>query len=414
MTLFQIFAVLMTLAAAFSYLNHRYIRLPTATGVMTLGLVLSAAVILLGEFGIPLDDWARTLLKDARFDKTLLHGMLSFLLFAGALHVDLSGLARQKWIIVALASVGVVLSTLIVGLGSWWVLAWAGTPLSLGWCFLFGALISPTDPIAVLAILKSAAVPASLEITITGESLFNDGVAVVVYLITLGSAIGGHLPTLPVLAQLLLLEVGGGLVLGWIIGRVAYAMLQAVRSYQVGVIITLAVVSGGYALADAWHLSGPITVVVAGLLIGRHGRQRTLLNSDLRYLDTFWELVDEILNVILFMLIGLEVLVLALTWEYLLAGVMLIPTVLLARLISVGLPIGLLRSLHSFSPGTVQILTWGGLRGGVSVALALALPAGPERDLLVAVTYSIVLFSILVQGLSVGAVVRRLQRRLAK
>ncbi|MBI5040700.1 MAG: sodium:proton antiporter [Gammaproteobacteria bacterium] len=410
MTLFQILAVLLALAAVFAFLNQRYLRLPTATGVMTVGLMFSVLVILFGELGIPLDDWARALLRGAKFDQALLHGMLSFLLFAGALHVDLNHLARHKWTIFLLASVGVVLSTLIVGVCSWWVLAWVGAPLPLRWCFLFGALISPTDPIAVLATLKSAGVPANLEAAITGESLFNDGFAFVVFLVTLGAALGGKVPEAHELIDLLLVEVGGGLLLGLLIGSIAYRMISVVSSYHVEVIITLAVVTGAYALADALHLSGPIAVVVAGLLVGDHRRRLTRVDAPRAQLDTFYELGDEILNVILFMLIGLEVLVLPFTWEFLFAGALLIPTALLARLISVGLPIGVLRFTGEFSRGTVQILTWGGLRGGVSVALALSLPAGSQRDLILAGTYAIVLFSILVQGLTLGRLVRYLQR----
>lgn len=405
MRLLNLAAILITLSALFSYLNHRYLRLPTTIGVMLFALLLSLILIALGTLDPRIEHYAEQLLVQIDFNKALMLGMLSFLLFAGALHININDLARHKWVILTLASGGVLLSTLIVGTLTWWLLAGLGLQLSFAYCLLFGALISPTDPVAVLGILKTAGVPKSLETKIAGESLFNDGVAVVVFIILFRIATGGAEVSPGGVAGLFLLEALGGLLFGVVIGFAAYAMLKSVDNYQVEILITLALVMGGYALAHAMHVSGPIAIVVAGLLIGNHGRLLAMSKTTRQHLDTFWELLDEILNAVLFVLIGLEILLLVFTRQYFMAGVLAIPIVLLARLISVGLPIGLLRKLRTFSPGVVKILTWGGLRGGISVALALSLPPGPERKLIVAITYIVVVFSIAIQGLTVGKLV---------
>ena len=405
MKLFNILAILISLSAVFSYINYRFIKLPTTIGVMAISLLGSLGIAALGSLGIGLEKDAMRLLASIDFDETLLHGMLSFLLFAGALHIDLSSLARQKWIIATLATVGIVSSTFIIGYMTWLVLHWLDIGLPLIHCLLFGALISPTDPIAVLGILKKAGVPESLETKISGESLFNDGVAVVVFLVLLQVAAGGQEVTAATVMWLFVKEALGGIVYGLIIGAIAYGMLKSVDNYQVEVLITLALVAGGYALADALHLSGPIAIVVAGLLIGNHGRLLAMSDRTRSHLDTFWELVDEVLNAVLFVLIGLEVLVLSWNQSYLLAGVLLIPLVLLARFVSVGVPVTLMRSSRTFSPHVIKILTWGGLRGGISVAMALSLPPGRHRDIILTITYAVVIFSIMVQGLTVGKLV---------
>jgi CPA1 family monovalent cation:H+ antiporter len=405
MRLLDLAAILITLSALFSYLNYRYLRLPTTIGVMLFALVLSLMLIAFGTFDPRIEQYAEQLLAQVDFNKTLMLGMLSFLLFAGALHVNINDLARHKWVILTLASGGVLLSTFIVGALTWWLLAALGLQLSFAYCLLFGALISPTDPVAVLGILKTAGVPKSLETKIAGESLFNDGVAVVLFVILFRIATGGGEVSPGAIAGLFLLEALGGLLFGLAIGFAAYAMLRSVNNYQVEILITLALVMGGYALAHAMHVSGPIAIVVAGLLIGNHGRLLAMSKTTRQHIDTFWELLDEVLNAVLFVLIGLEILLLVYTRQYFLAGVLAIPIVLLARLISVGLPIGVMRNLRKFSPHVVKILTWGGLRGGISVALALSLPPGPERKLIVAITYIVVVFSITVQGLTVGKLV---------
>ncbi|MDH3876745.1 MAG: sodium:proton antiporter, partial [Desulfobacterales bacterium] len=322
------------------------------------------------------------------------------------LHVNLADLARQKYIIGTLATLGVIGSTFIIGFTSLWVLGWLGIELPFIYCLLFGALISPTDPIAVMGILKRAGVPESLETKITGESLFNDGVAVVVFLVILEIATGTQGITAASVAALFLKEVVGGLIFGLLIGAIAYWMLKSVENYQVEILITLALVTGGFALADVLHLSGPIAIVVAGLLIGNHGRMLAMSDEVRDHLDNFWELVDEILNAVLFVLIGLEVLILTFNRAYILAGIILIPLLLAVRFVCVGIPVVILKRFRTFSPHVIKILTWGGLRGGISVALALSLPAGENREAILAVTYAIVVFSIIVQGLTIGRLVK--------
>ena len=402
MSQFELIAILITLAALFSYLNERYLGLPSAIGLMLFALVMSLALIALGKFGFGMEEQARSLLGSIDFSKTLLHGMLSFLLFAGALHVNLEDLMQQKWFIISLATAGVVISTSIVGGLAWMVLQLLGLGIPFIYCLLFGALISPTDPIAVLGILKSAGAPKKLETQITGESLFNDGVGVVVFIVLLRIAEGTHEVGISEVALLFAEEALGGALFGLATGFLAYWMLKSVDNYPVEMLITLALVTGGYALAEALHLSAPIAIVVAGLLIGNHGRDLAMSDKTVEHLDTFWELLDELLNAVLFVLIGMEVLILQFTPGYLLAGVLAILIVLFARMVSVAIPVGLLRLWREFSPGVVKILTWGGLRGGISVALALSLPPGPERDVILTITYIVVVFSILVQGLTIG------------
>ena len=409
MKLFNIIAILITISAVFSYINHRTIRLPNTIGVMLIALLGSLVLILLGPLSLGLKESARELLNSIDFDETLLHGMLSFLLFAGALHIDLSDLYQQRRIISLLATVGVVGSTFIIGAAAWRILGFLGIELSFIFCLLFGSLISPTDPIAVLSILKKAEVPKSLEVKISGESLFNDGVAVVVFLVLLKLASGTEPISFWFISKLFAVETVGGMIYGMVIGLISFWMLKSVDNYQVEILITLALVSGGYALADYLHISGPIAVVVAGLLIGNHGRMLAMSDTTRQHLDTFWELVDEILNAVLFVLIGLEVMVLSFSKAYFVAGVLLIPIVLFSRFISVGIPVTMLRLFRTFSPHVVKILTWGGLRGGISVALALSLPAGTERDAILFMTYSIVVFSIVIQGLTIGKLVKTLK-----
>jgi len=411
MQLFDIIAILISLSALFSWFNYRFLKMPTAIGLMLIALLLSLALLLPIPFSDGLEADAQRMLSSIHFDATLLHGMLSFLLFAGALHVNLHDLAKQKWTIGLLATFGVLGATLLIGGGVWVLFTLLGLQVPPIYCLLFGALIAPTDPIAVLGILKSAGAPKSLETKIAGESLFNDGVAVVVFLVVTEVAFGSEAVSVGNVLHLFLFEAIGGLLFGLLSGGIAYLMLREVDNYQVEVLVTLALASGGYAVAEQLHLSAPITVVVAGLLIGNQGRNGAMSMRTQQYLDNFWELIDEALNAILFVLIGLEVLVLTLTPQYIAAGLLTIPLVLVARAISAGLPIAVMRRFRSFSPGVVTILTWGGLRGGISVALALSLPAGEMRNLLVTVTYIVVVFSILVQGLTLAPVVRAMADR---
>ena len=422
MSLFDVIAILVVLAALFAYVNHRLLKLPTTIGLMVMALALALAVLAVEAAWPSLEvaGTVRRLLEDhIDFNEALMHGMLGFLLFAGALHVDLGDLARQKRIIAILATVGVIGSTFLVGTMVWLVTDLLGVPLRFIHCLLFGALISPTDPIAVLALLKQLGAPRSLATKIAGESLFNDGVGVVVFLALLGVAgLGGHgheQVTAGGIAWLFVVETGGGAAFGFGLGLVAYWMLRSVDQYQVEVLISLALVAGGYALADNLGLSGPIAMVVAGLLIGNHGRSFAMSPTTRQHLDMFWELVDEVLNAVLFVLIGLEVLVLTFDGTYLLAGLIAIPTVLLARFVCVGLPITVLRPIRQFTPHAVKVMTWSGLRGGISVALALSLSdllradeaLKATREAILVMTYVVVAFSIIVQGLTVSALLRR-------
>ncbi len=404
MSLFESSSILVCLAALLSYVNYRFIRLPNTIGLMLIALILSLGVIIFGKIGLgtELEVRAAHLLASIDFEETLLHGMLSFLLFAGALHVDLNDLAKQKYVISLLATVGVITSTFLVGSLSWFLLEGFGMEVPFMACLLFGALISPTDPIAVLGILKKAGAPKTLETKIVGESLFNDGVGVVVFLVLLSLVNGEHSVTPMSILGLFVTEVVGGFLFGLATGALAYWMLKSVDNYQVEVLITLALVTGGYALAEKLHISAPIAIVVAGLLIGNHGRLFAMSDKNRVHLFSFWELIDEILNAVLFLLIGLEVLVLSYTWQYFWAGLCMIPLVLTVRSVSVGIPVLFLKRTRSFSPGVVKVLAWAGLRGGISVALALALPPSPHRELFLTLTYSVVVFSIVVQGLTIG------------
>ena len=410
MQILNTIAILLTLSAVFSYLNYRFIKLPTAIGIMLISLVLSLLLLASGKLGIfDIADQASKLINSIDFHTTLIDGMLSFLLFAGALHINLNDLSKQKWVILILATVGVVSSTFMIGAMSWVILNAFELNISFIYCLLFGALISPTDPIAVIGILKTVGVPKSLEIKISGESLFNDGVAVVVFLVLLGIATGQNEATVSSIGLLFIQEAIGGAVYGFIIGGLCFYMLRSVNNYQVEILLTLALVTGGYAFAHTLHVSGPIAMVVAGLLIGNHGRILAMSDSTREHLDTFWELIDEILNAVLFLLIGLEVLILVYHTEYFLSALAIIPVVLLSRFISVSIPIQVMKKVREFSPGVTRLMTWGGLRGGISVALALSLPQGLEREVILAVTYAVVIFSILVQGLTLGSLAKLVQ-----
>ncbi len=411
MNLLDTAAILLTLAAVFGYINHRVFRLPTSIGILLIGLGLSVLLLLFG--GDDLRESADDFVSQIDFNETVMSVMLSFLLFAGALHVNLGDLRDQKWVVAILASVGLLVSTFLVGTVSYFVFSLTGLNVPYEWCLVFGSLISPTDPVAVLGILKKAKVPKSLETKITGESLFNDGVGVVVYLVLVGLAVGQKEASVGSVAHLFLVEVGGGLLLGAVVGYLAYWMLKTIDNYQIEVLITLALVMGGYQLASSWHLSGPLAMVVAGLMIGNQGRLMAMSDTTRKHLDLFWELIDEVLNALLFLLIGLEIFILEWSGPALIAGVIMIGVVLASRMVAVSLPVIILKRSKTFSPGVIRILTWGGLRGGISVALALALPKdgsldeGVRQSILMA-TYVVVIFSIAVQGLSLKPVITRL------
>jgi len=402
-------AILISVSALFAYINHRFVGLPTTIGVMVIAMLVSLAVYVMSLLGFgDLHSQAQVLLASIDFNQALLQGMLSFLLFAGALHVNLNDLREQKWIILSLATVGVCISTFLVGTVAYYLLAALSCHMPYLYCLLFGALISPTDPIAVMSTVKTLGVSKELETTIAGESLFNDGVGVVVFMVLAlllqapGEIDPGHV------GLIFLEEAVGGIVFGLVLGGIGYYLVSSIDNYKVEVLITLALVMGGYSLALYLHTSGPIAIVVAGLLTGNVLRTHAMSDQTRRSIDDFWELIDEIFNVVLFALIGLEMLIIPFEAQWFLAGILLIAVVLLVRVISVGLPIRLIGLKAQIAPHLVKILVWGGLRGGISVALALSLPEGEYRDLVLFLTYVVVVFSIVVQGLTIGPFIRKL------
>lgn len=412
MDLLTIVTVLVVLTALFGWINARFLKLPFTIGLMVVSMAFSLLVLAVGTIDVSLLRYEQQLVESIDFHELLMDGMLSMLLFAGALHVDFGKLRAYAAPILAFATLGVLTSTMLVAGMSWWVLQWLGMPVDFIYCLLFGALISPTDPIAALGILKKLGVPKRLEIKIVGESLFNDGIGVVVFLTLYQVAqLGVDQVTLGSVSLLVLEEVGGGVLLGFALGWIGYRMLSAIDDHEVEILITLALVVGGYALANALHFSGPLAMVVAGLMIGNERfRHESMSEKTRSYVDAFWEIIDVLLNALLFVLIGLEIVVLPFNGGYLLAGLLAIPMVLMARFLSISGPIAVFRRRLEFEPNTPLIMTWGGLRGGISIALALSLSADMPRDLILGVTYAVVAFSIVVQGLSIERLIERLRR----
>ncbi len=410
-TAFEASAIVICLAATLGYLNHRLLKLPHVIGLTILGAALSLLAVAADRIvpGIGIGAWTTDFLSGLDFPETLLQGMLSFLLFAGALHVDLDELKKGWLPILVLSTVGVVISTVFVGFAFSLLTGLVGVDVPLIWCLVLGAIVSPTDPVSVLGILKKAAVPPTLQATVAGESLFNDGVGVVVFSILLTAAVSGADFSLVAGLELFAIEAGGGILLGLVAGYVAFRAMRAIDVYSIEVLISLAVVMGGYALASRLHLAGPVAMAVAGLLIGNQGVTFAMSDITRDYLLKFWEIVDEVLNSVLFLLIGLEVIVIAASGSYLILATVAIPMVLIARSLAVGIPMSGLRRFTPLSRMATPILIWGGLRGGISIALALSLPSGPIRDAILATTYGVVLFSVLVQGATVGRLVERLK-----
>jgi CPA1 family monovalent cation:H+ antiporter len=401
-------AAFLTLTALFAWLNARILKLPMTIGVMAFALGLSLLLVAVNAFG-----WSpaaaayeESLLRSIDFSEVLMQGMLSLLLFAGALGIDLGRLRAFRWQVAALALGGTVLSTGLVGFALWWASPWVGLTLSLPECLLFGALISPTDPIAVLGILKSAGAPRDLELVISGESLFNDGVGVVLFVLLAGIVAGGHTPTVGEAGMLLLREAGGGLLFGLALGYVGFRLMRSIDNYEAEVLVTLAMVIGGYALAGHLHVSGPLAMVVAGVMTGNQSRALAMSETTRHHVDAFWHLLDGVLNAVLFVLIGMEVIIIPFGLGLLPAAGLVIGVTLAARWLSAGLPVQVMTRTFGLPPGSGRVLTWSGLRGGISVALALSLPSGEARNALIPLTYCVVVFSILCQGLTIGAVVR--------
>lgn len=406
---FDIAAVLVAVAAASGYLNHRFLKLPATSGTLAVALV-SSLLIVAADTTFPalrLREAVGAFMSGVDFNETLMRGMLAFLLFAGALHLDLAGLLENKWTIAALATVGVVLSTAIVGLLAWWTFSLTGTDVPLMICLAFGALISPTDPIAVLGLLKEMRGPRYLEALIAGEALFNDGVAVVVFFAIASVAGLSTVDTQKLstgaagLAMFFLREAGGGAALGAVLGYVTYRALKSVDDHPLELLITLALAMFVYSVAFRLHVSGPIAVVIAGLLIGNPGRRLAMTARTRERVDAFWSMIDEILNVVLFLLLGLQVFTVIARPSIVATALLAIPIALLGRAVSVALPLTVICIRRGMSPGMIPLVTWSGLRGGLSVAMMLSMPPFPARDLLLACTYAVVVFSILAQGLTV-------------
>lgn len=406
---FDIAAILIVVAAIFGWLNYRFIGMPQNIGLTVMGAAASLVLLGLDQLigGFSLDEIVRDIVLKVEFSDTLLNAMLSFLLFAGALHVDLSKLLQNRWLVLSLATIGVLLSTFIVGGLFYAAAGMVGIAIPFIWCLVFGALISPTDPVAVMGILKSLGVPPSLEAKVAGESLFNDGVGVVIFAIIVAIAVDGGDFSLVTAFELFAIEALGGVLLGLIIGLIGHQAMKQVDEHNLEVLITLAVVMGGYVIAQKLHLAGPVAMAVAGLWIGNRSYDYAMSETTRQHLTNFWSLLDEILNAVLFLLIGLEFLAIALQANLITLGLLCIPIMIIGRALAIGGPFIVLGPFMDFTKGAYPVLLWGGIRGGISIALALTLPEGPIKDAILTVTYVCVLFSVVVQGTTVGLVAKR-------
>lgn len=409
MELYYSLSVLIVLASFFAYFNVRFLKLPSTIGIMVIAMAVSIFLVVFGNVFPHTLNRISTLIAGFDFTELLMGAMLNFLLFAGAIHINLKDLREQRAPIVVFSTVSVVISTFIVGSILYFLLPFLKLELPYIYCLLFGALISPTDPVAVLSILKQANVKKSLETKIAGESLFNDGMAIVVFAVILQIAQNKtYDPSFAHISWLLLKEAGGGFILGVVLGIGASKAIRKIDDYKVSVLITLSVVMGGYLIASALHISGPLTMVFAGLLIGNFKKRWAMSPTTKDYLDKFWELNDEILNAILFLFIGFNLLMIKDINNYWVAGLSCVVIVLLSRLLAIWLPTLFIPFKEKFSKGTIKILVWGGLRGGVSIALALSINNGPYKNDILAITYFVVVFSIIVQGLTIGRVASKI------
>ncbi|MEO6542300.1 MAG: sodium:proton antiporter [Ferruginibacter sp.] len=410
MSVFPLFSMLIVVSAAFAYVNFRFIKLPWSIGLMLMALISSLIIFGVGEVYPAVTISITAMIHELDFSRLLMGSMLSFMLFAGAIHIKLEDLRPERFSVIIFSTCSVLLSTFIVGILVYYLLALFGMPVDFVYCLLFGSLISPTDPIAVLGILKEAKISKSLETKMAGESLFNDGVAVVVFVTLLEVAEQpGNFKWTNVIG-LFLREACGGLLWGVLIGYLGFLLMRSINNYKVEVMITLAIVMGGYSFASMMHISGPLAMVAAGIIIGNQAKNEAVSDKTAEYIDKFWELIDEILNAMLFVLIGFELLIVNLHFVYILIGLISIIIVLLSRYVSVLLPAQIVKLKERVSNKTILILTWGGLRGGISIALALSIKPEMHKDLWVTLTYVIVAFSILVQGLTIGRFAKRLNK----
>ncbi len=406
MELYYSFSVLIVLASLFAYINYRVLKLPSTIGIMVIAIIVSVTLVASGDNFLPKTTTHLTeLVHSFDFTEVLMGAMLNFLLFAGGIHVNIKDLKEQFGPVVIFSTVGVIISTFAVGFGTYYLLPLAGVQMPLIYCMVFGALISPTDPVAVLSILKQANVSKSLETKVAGESLFNDGMAVVVFTVVLQLAIGTDIDlNVENIGLLLLREAGGGLLLGVLLGYSASRALRVVDDYIISVLITLSVVMGGYLIAHEMHISAPLAMVAAGLFMGNFSESFQMKSETQDYLIKFWELIDEIMNAVLFLFIGFELLLIKDLNEYLVAGGICILIVLLARWVAIFIPTKFMAFKYRFSPQTVKVLVWGGIRGGVSIALALSIPVNEYSQIIISITYCVVVFSIIVQGLTIAKV----------
>ncbi|MBU0941108.1 MAG: sodium:proton antiporter [Bacteroidetes bacterium] len=409
MDLFHLFSILIVLSAGFAYINFRVLKLPNAIGLMLVSLIFSFFILIIGYYFPSFKEDVAIKMESINFSELLLESLLSFMLFAGAIHIKFKDLNNEKLSILLFSTISVLISTFIIGFASFYLLNFMGIEVQLIHAMLFGALISPTDPIAVLSILKSAGVSKSLETKIAGESLFNDGVAVVVFITILKLAKPGTEININSILLLFGQEAIGGLVLGALIGYIGYKLIASIDNYQVEVLITLAIVMGGYTFAHYTHVSGPLAMVVAGLITGNHGKSLGMSDVTAEYVDKFWELIDEILNALLFVLIGLELLIIQTNQKVVFAAIIILLITLVTRYISVYIPSIAVRLKERINQKTILILTWGGLRGGISIALALSINPEYNKDIWVTITYVIVCFSILVQGMTIGKFAQKMK-----
>ncbi len=411
MDILLLISILIALCAVFSYINIRFLKLPPSIGLMFISLVFSLLIIAEGKISSTFHQHIEEMVRSINFSQTLLNIMLGFLLFAGSLHVNLNQLKQQRAAVISFSTLGVALSVFLFGGIMWYVFKLFHYPIDFIYCLWFGALVSPTDPIAVIGILKKSNMPKEIEATINGESLFNDGVGIV-FFVTIGKVISLGIENLSGLDVLILFgrEVVGGLILGIALGYLVYYFIRKIDNYQTEVLISLALVMVCGEVAQWLHVSGPLAVIAIGLILGNKVSETAMSDTTRDYHNKFWELIDDFLNAILFVLIGLQMVLLPFITNYILIGVIGIILLLVCRYLSLKISTVFIKDKKLFNDKTLMIMTWGGLRGGLSIALTLSLPDSPYKEVIVSITYIIVIFSILVQGLTTGKLVKALYK----